>query len=531
MKVTGNRVSRRRALGLLGGAGAAGLLAACSTSRSPSPRPTRTAQPLPTVGLPTAPAHAASADWAALARKLHGALRRDRDPGYVDAYRLFDPRFDGIRPVAVASVVSAHDVAHCLDFARRFDLPISIRSGGHSYLGASTGRGLVIDVRPLNQILIGDGTATIGTGAALVDVYSGLASHNVAIPAGSCPTVGLGGLALGGGVGVVTRKYGLTCDRIAAATVVTATGDTVTADPNQHPDLYWALRGGGGNFGVVTDLTLTTHPTVPLSHAFLVWPWSAAAQVVAAWQAFAVAAPRELWSACHILAPDNKAMPPNVSVPMVYVGPSSELSAHIDALTSAVPVPPTTRSYNDDSYEATMLLEAGCTNLTLSECRVGDEVPGGKLERGAFIAGSDYFADPIPAAGITAMVAAVAQRAADPRLGEGGVSLDVLGGAVDDLATDATSYVHRGALFNAQYTAGWPGGTNGPLSRNRRSLTALRSTLHRYGTGQAYQNYADSLLRNPQQAYYGANLARLIDVKRTYDPANLFNQPQGVPLR
>lgn len=528
MGVTGNGVSRRRALGLLAGTGAAGLLSACSGRSSPTPPPSRS-RAAPTPASQGAPLTAANRDWSALSRRLHGEVRRPGDLGYAQASRLFDPRFDGIRPAAVAAVTSAHDVAHCLDFAQRFELPIAIRSGGHSYIGASTGPGLVIDVRPLRSVGVGNDTATIGGGAALVDVYTSLARHGVSIPAGSCPSVGVGGLALGGGVGVVTRRYGLTSDRITAATVVSAAGETIVADSSHHPDLYWALRGGGGSFGIVTDLTFTTHAAVALSHAFLVWPWSAAESVVNAWQQFAVAAPRELWSACHILAPDDKSMPPNVSVPAVYVGPSTQLSSLLEPLLEAIPTPPTTRSINDDSYLETMLLEAGCADATLAACHVREETPGGALGRGAFVAASDYFREPIPASAISSMVAAVAQRAADPRLGSGGVSLDVLGGAVDDLTPDATAYVHRGALFNAQYTAGWAGSSNGPLSRNRRSLAAIRSTLHRFGTGEAYQNYADPWLRDPQRAYYGDNLPRLVEVKNSYDPTNVFNQPQGIP--
>jgi FAD/FMN-containing dehydrogenase len=522
-------VSRRQALGLIAGTGAAGVLAACGGGSGPAPVTSRTPSITPTAAPPSAPATASDADWSALAGHIQGALRRRGEAGYDEASLLFDPRFDHVRPAAVASVATNDDVAQCLDFAQRFALPISIRSGGHSYIGASTGRGLVIDVRGMADIDVGDGgTATIGAGAALVDVYSGLAAHNVAIPAGSCPSVGLSGLALGGGVGVVTRKYGLTCDRIVGATVVTAGGQALTVDPNHHSDLYWALRGGGGSFGVVTSLTLQTHPTVALSHAFLIWPWSAAAEVVSAWQSFATAAPRELWSACHILAPDNKSAGPNISVPAVYVGPSSELSSQLVALIDAISVAPTTRSVTDDSYEATMLLEAGCADLSLAQCHVGAEVPGGTLPRAAFLGASDYFRRPISSAGITAMVAAVEQRAADPSLGNGGVSLDVLGGAVDDLAAGDTAYVHRGALFNAQYTAGWAGGGNGPLTRNQASLASIRATLHPYGTGQAYQNYADASLANPQQAYYASNLPRLTQVKQTYDPTNVFAQPQGV---
>jgi FAD/FMN-containing dehydrogenase len=516
---------------LLAGAGAAGVVAACGGGSSPTPAPSKTRSITPTAGPPGAPATASSADWSALAQRMSGPLRQRGEAGYDEASLLFDPRFDHVRPAAVATVATDQDVVHCLDFSQQFDLPVAIRSGGHSYIGASTGPGLVIDVRGLNEIEVGDGTATIGAGAALIDVYSVLAAHNVAIPAGSCPSVGLSGLALGGGVGVVTRKYGLTCDRIVGANIVTADGRTITATADHNSDLYWALRGGGGNFGVVTSLTFQTHPTVPLSHAFLVWPWAAAAKVVSAWQTFAVAAPRELWSACHILAPDSKAAGPNVSVVAVHVGPSGELAAHLDTLVGAISTAPTTRSTNDDSYAATMLLEAGCADLTLAQCHVGAESAGGTLPRAAFLGASDYFRRPIPAAGITAMVAAVEQRAADPNLSNGGVSLDVLGGAVDDLAADATAYVHRGALFNAQYTAGWQGGGNGPLARNQASLASIRGSLHPYGTGQAYQNYADTSLTDPQQAYYATNLPRLIEVKQTYDPTNVFAQPQGIAPR
>jgi FAD/FMN-containing dehydrogenase len=524
-------VSRRRALGVLAGAGAAGVLAACSSRSGKGPAPSPSGSTTPTTAPPSAPATAGDADWRALGRRMSGAVRRRGEAGYDEASLLFDPRFDPVRPAAVATVATEQDVAYCLDFAQRFALPVAIRSGGHSYIGASTGPGLVIDVRGMNGISVGDGSATIGAGAALVDVYSGLAARDVAIPAGSCPSVGLSGLALGGGVGVVTRKYGLTCDRMVGASIVTADGQSRSVTADQDSDLYWALRGGGGSFGVVTALTFQTHPTVPLSHAFLVWPWSAAADVVSAWQSFAVAAPRELWSACHILAPDDKSPGPNISVVAVYVGASSGLVSQLDSLVAAVSTAPTTRSTNDDSYAATMLLEAGCADLTLAQCHVGAETAGGTLPRAAFLGASDYFRRPISAAGIAAMVAAVERRASDPQLGNGGVSLDVLGGAVDDLATDATAYVHRGALFNAQYTAGWQGGGNAPLARNQASLASIRSTLHPYATGQAYQNYADASLSDPQQAYYATNLPRLIDVKQTYDPTNVFAQPQGIPTR
>jgi FAD/FMN-containing dehydrogenase len=524
-------LTRRRALGLLGGAGAAAAVAACSGSSHPAakPGPTRS-RPATGRGDRVKPT---AADWQALQRRLTGSLRRPGDTGYDEARLLFDRRFDHSMPAAVAGVASASDIANCLAFARNFDQSVRVRSGGHSYIGASTGPGIVIDLRALSDVSVdsvGD-RATIGAGAALVDVYSQLAAHGVSVPAGSCPTVGISGLALGGGVGVVSPCYGLTCDRLIEATVVTAEGTTITCNAGgAHADLYWALRGGGGSFGVVTALTLATHPTPSLAHAYLAWPWSAAADVVTAWQSWAMAGPSALWSSVHVLA-TGKPGPPTIEVPAVFVGSSAGLDQHIGALVDAVPTAPSSRFVTEASYEETMLLEAGCAQLSVAACHVAAETPGGTLPRDAFVAGSDFFRRPIPSAGVNALVAAVEQRQADSRLGAGGASFDVLGGAVDDLSPHQTAWVHRGALFDAQYTASWastPG--NGPLARNQHSLARIHNSVRRYATGEAYQNYADDTLRNPLTAYYGGNLERLIAIRRHYDPEGMFTQPQCIPL-
>jgi hypothetical protein len=281
---------------------------------------------------------------------------------------------------------------------------------------------------------------------------------------------------------------------------------------------------------VVSSLTLSTHAADPLSHAFVTWPWSAAAEVVTGWQPWATAAPSSLWSSAHILATDGTG-DATISVAAVMVASSSALQQQIGQLVQSIPTTPTGNFVSSDSYEYTMMLESGCATLSIPSCHVAAETPGGTLPRDGFVAGSDFFTHPIPAAGINALVAAVQQRQEDPRLGSGGASLDILGGAVDHLSADATAWVHRGALFDAQYTASWgatPG--NGPLARNQHSLATIHGTLRSYASGEAYQNYADDTLPNPQRAYYGANLARLIDVRRTYDPTGVFTQRQGVPL-
>jgi FAD/FMN-containing dehydrogenase len=529
--VSPGSLSRRDALGVLAGAVAVAGVAACSgsSSRGGGPGPTPTT-PIRTSARPTT---ASAADWRALARQVQGTLRRRGESGYDEARLLFDRRFDAFMPAGVVRVAGTADVATAISFARRFAMPLHVRSGGHSYLGASSGSGLVIDLRALDQLDVDrtSGTATLGAGIALVDAYVGLAAQGVAIPAGSCPTVGLSGLTLGGGIGVVAREYGLSCDRLVGATVVTAAGETIQVDSGRHADLLWALRGGGGSFGVVTSMRMQTHSTPSLAHAYLVWPWSAAADVLAAWQRQAPSAPRAMWSTCHLLAPATRPGPPSVVVAAVYVGSTAALTEAIGRLTQAIPTPATTNFVASESYLDTMLLEAGCATLSQTECHVAAETPGGTLPRDAFVAGSDFFTRPIPASGIAALVTAVAARAADSRLAAGGASFDALGGAVDDVAADASAYVHRGALFDAQYTASWaatPG--NGPLRRNQTSLDAIISAVRPYASGQAYQNYPEAGRPDAPQAYYGANLPRLISVRRTYDPAGVFTQPQGVPL-
>ena len=178
------------------------------------------------------------------------------------------------------------------------------RSGGHSYGGYSSTSGVIVDVSRLNGVSLDSvRRAVVGAGARLIDVYDGLWQHGRTVPAGSCPTVGIAGLALGGGVGLASRKYGLTCDNLLEATVVLANGTAVVANARQHPDLYWALRGGGGgNFGIVTRLVFRTHPVGQVATYALEWPWSDAAKVVQAWQKLAPHAPDGLFSVLNLNA-------------------------------------------------------------------------------------------------------------------------------------------------------------------------------------------------------------------------------------
>ncbi|HEX9034535.1 MAG TPA: FAD-dependent oxidoreductase, partial [Streptosporangiaceae bacterium] len=231
-----------------------------------------------------------SADWAALRRTLSThELSLPGERSYRRARELFDPRFDALHPAGIAYCGKPADVSACLSFAVRFRLPVRARSAGHSYAGwSSVTGGLIIDVSRMRHFSVGTGAVTVGAGTDLISFYSQLAAHGLAVPGGSCPTVGLAGLALGGGVGVLSRQYGLTSDNIEAVEIVTADGSVLTCDPASHSDLYWACRGGGGgNFGIATSFTLRTRRLREVVLFFLSWPWSQASRVVQAWQSWA----------------------------------------------------------------------------------------------------------------------------------------------------------------------------------------------------------------------------------------------------
>jgi FAD/FMN-containing dehydrogenase len=394
-------------------------------------------------------------------------------------------------------------------------VPLRARSGGHSYAGYSTvGGGVVLDLRRLNRISLNRraGTATIGAGAQLIDVYAGLARRGAALPAGSCPSVGIAGVTLGGGMGLSARAFGLTCDNLVAAKIVTADGRIRTVDRRHNPDLLWALRGGGGgNFGVVTEFTFRVHPLPrAASYFFVSWPWSEAGQALAAWQSWAPHAPDALTSIFHL----NAGGGPSVSVSGQYLGPAGRLSSLLAPLRA---VPGARVASGQQSFLSLQLLFAGCEQISFRACHTAGTAPGGTLPRESFQAKSDYIGRPLPAAARALLLAATEQRAREP--GSGALLFDSYGGAINRVAPHATAFVHRHELCCLQY-----------LSYNGGSawLNDIHSRMRPFVSGGAYQNYIDPELTGWQQAYYGSNLARLEHVRREYDPQHRFNFPQAI---
>jgi FAD/FMN-containing dehydrogenase len=469
------------------------------------------------------------ADWQALRRELSTRhLVRPGQAGYSLARELYDPRFDGLAPHGIAYCGARADVSACLSFVRRFGLPVRARCGGHSYAGwSSVTGGLIIDVSPMNSFAVRSGAVKVGAGLALIDFYQLLAAHGLAVPGGTCPTVGIAGLALGGGVGVLSRIYGLTCDNLESVEIVTADGSALACDRAHHRDLYWACRGGGGgNFGVATSFTFRSRPLRHLVLFRLSWPWSQAARVVGAWQSWAPVAPDPLWSAMRLSAAPGR--PPRIGVSGAYVGTVAGATALLEQLYAAVGSGPASSSVRQESYLDAMLANAGCSGLQVPQCRTE---PGGKLPRVPSFAKSDFFSAELDAAGIGVLLTGVEKMSGVPgapgALGE--ISFDAFGGALNRVPRDATAFVHRNALFDAQYRTLWTNpGTPAGIANQHAWLRSFYATLHPHANGEAYQNYVDPDLTSWRQAYYGTNYPRLSAVKARYDPRMLFRFPQAI---
>jgi FAD/FMN-containing dehydrogenase len=525
---------RRAFLGLAVAAGGASLLSACSRGASApaaSGATGATATATLTSRASVASGPPTSADWTALARDLSGPLIRPGESGYSTARELFDPRFDSLHPAGIAYCRNPHDVSTSLAFVRKYGIPVAARCGGHSYAGYSSTSGLIVDVTRMAGVSVSGGTATVGAGTRLIDFYDGLAAHGRGVPGGSCPTVGISGLTLGGGIGVVARAYGLTCDNVQSMQIVTADGQIRTASASSNPDLYWACRGGGGgNFGVVTSFTFTTHPVGQIILFFLSWPWSQAARVISAWQSWAPHATDQLWSNLHLASAPGGSVP-SIQVGGTYLGSVNDAYAQLEKLYAAVGSSPSSPFLESATWLHAMLVEAGCASLTVAECHLPSQNSAGELSRASEYAKSDFFTKPLSSSGIASLLAGVEnfQKVAGAPGGSGGIALDALGGAVNRVAPGATAFVHRDALFGAQYTTTWPAGSaSAEVARQRAWQQSFWQSMRPYASGQAYQNYTDPTLANWRQAYYGANYARLTRVKAAYDPDRLFTFPQAI---
>jgi FAD/FMN-containing dehydrogenase len=476
-----------------------------------------------------------TADLHALAERVRGRVVLPEATDYDDCRVLFNSVYDYVRPLAIVQAADTQDVARTIEFASANGIALVPKSGGHSFAGYCTGPGIVLDVSPMKAVTIGaEGkSARIGSGAKLLDVLTPLAAQGRAVPSGFCPTVGIAGVSLGGGIGRLSRMYGLTLDWLRGVEVVTADAKVVRADANTNPDLFWAHRGGGGgNFGVVTALDFETAPIPPpvVRYAYG-WPWTALYGVFAAWQQWSNASPHGFQSD-FTLSTGAPGGTPTVSVEGTYLGSLAQAQPHLDELEASVNVKPTVRQIDSTDY-ATAIKDVFCQGLTDEQCRLLNQ--GGKVNRYGTAIKSTFVTGTWPVPALDVITEWIERRQADPVMTRdpassnlGKIWFDSVGGAVSSVAPEATAYVHRDATFCGQYQSRWdPAAPTATREANIQWLREFHAAMEPWNSG-AYVNYTDPDLVDWQQKYYGANYPRLQSVKAKWDPHGFFTFPQGI---
>ena len=441
---------------------------------------------------------------------VDGTIRRPGQPGFDGASSPFNKRYSETTPAVVVSADGPGDVAAAIGWARRHGVPFVARGGGHSYAGNSTGPGLVLDLRGLDRVRVdrATGLVTVGGGTLMDKLYAALEEHDLAIPLGNSDTVSVAGLALGGGVAAVSRALGVTCDFMVETEVVLADGSTVVCNEQEHPDLFWACRGGGGgNFGVNTSFTFRTVPTRPSATVLLLWHWEDAPAVLEAMQKVMRDGPHEFAARIGV----NRALdePGVVSVIGQHLGSAEELRALLaPALAVAEPF---RCEIEDRSYwEAKDFLHHNTS---------GDPFPVRTRTTG----------EPLSAEGVATILSAVDKWPGSSNPDGAGVALFTWGGAINQVPVTATAFPHREALFLVSMDASWS--SDDPpetVEGNLRWLSDLYQEMGEFAGPGAYLNFTDPELEDAGRAYYGPNLERLTEVKRRYDPDRFFHYPQAV---
>jgi FAD/FMN-containing dehydrogenase len=458
-------------------------------------------------------------DWKVLDGTIAGEVILPESREYELARRPALARFADTRPQAIARCRTPEDVAEALAFARDAGLRAVPRCGGHCFAGRSSTDGIVVDVSPMRSVSVGHGVVTVGGGARLGDLYDALDEHVLTIPGGCGPEVGIAGLTLGGGLGILGRRHGLTSDHLLGARVVLADGRVVDCDLEHHDDLFWALRGaGGGQFGVVTSFVFGTLRAPDAASFHLVWAQDHVAAVLAAWLDWAPDAPDELAASLLVSASPDVEEPPVATVVGAMVGTAADAAEELAELVGAVGAQPLSASCTAQSYRATKRYLAG----------LGDgEDPF--ATRHVF-SRSEFHRGTLPADAIEALV----EHLAAERVAGQARELDFTpwGGAYNRTPPDATAFVHRAERFLLKHGVSVEASaTAGELDGARAWLGRSFELTRPFGAGGVYPNFPDPELEDWAEAYWGENLDRLLRVKRAYDPEGFFrfDQALGAP--
>ncbi len=425
--------------------------------------------------------------------RIDGQLLRPGDSGYDQSRLVWNAMVDR-RPRMIVRCASVDDVVVAVRTARELDLEIGVRCGGHSVVGlAVPDDGLMIDLTPLAAVHVDPvrRTARVQGGALLGALDVASQRHGLATTAGNVSHTGVGGLTLGGGMGWLARRYGLTCDNVIAFEMVTAEGTLCRATDTENPELFWGLRGGGGNFGIVTEFVFRLHPTGTRALSVeLDFPAQAGAEVLAGWRDLAPSAPREATFTANVGGGV-------VTVGYVWVGDPDagrQVATRLHSLGR-----PSAERVEDLSY-----LELQTRD---------DSIEGHALRR--YWKGH-YFRE-LPDAAVDAVMAH------DPAVS---VSFQGYGGAIAEVPDEATAFSHRDAAFEYVASARWtdPAEDEDRIAQARRCAALLAP----FASGAYVNALSDEGEEGVRRAYPTRKLARLTALKDAYDPDNVFHLNQNI---
>ncbi len=450
----------------------------------------------------------------ALRGRVRGVLHLPGDEGYDSSRALWNGMHDR-RPGAILRAAGAADVIRAVDFARETGVPLAVKGGGHGVTGSAVSDGgLTIDFSPMKSVRVDPAvrTARVGPGATLGDFDREAQAFGLATPLGVNSTTGIAGLALGGGFGWLSRRHGLTADNLLSADVVVADGKLLRANGRENPDLFWAIRGGGGNFGVVTSFEFRLHPVGPdVLAGVIVHPLARARELLDGYRRVAARAPEDF--CCMVVlrrAPPLPFLPDDVHGTEVLMFVVCHAGDPAEGQEALAPL----RSLGQPIAE-----HVGAVPYAQWQTAIDPLVPPG--------ARNYWKSHQFRELGDGALDAVVRSASRLPAP-ECEVFVGQLGGAINRAGPDATAYPHRDAEFVSSVHARWhdPGQDDACIAWARDYYTEAAP----FASGGVYVNFmgGDEAQRLRLGAY-GPNYDRLAQIKRKYDPANLFRGNQNIP--
>ena len=434
------------------------------------------------------------------------------DPRYDEARALFNAMIDK-RPALIAQCATAEDVAAAIRFAREHDLPLAVRGGGHNGAGlGSVDDGVVIDLSPMKSVSVDAATRTVRVGGGCVwgEVDAATQPHGLAVPTGIISTTGVAGLTLGGGHGYLTRKHGLTIDNLLSARMVLADGSQVTASADENPDLFWGIRGGGGNFGVVTEFTFRAHPLETIVGGPTFWAIEDADQLLEAYREWLPGAPRNVvgFFNFHTIPPVKEAFPEEL---------------HLRKVCGVV-------WCIDDTDEAAEKAMAPMLSVAEPLLHGVGRMPIGALNSafdGLYGPGDQWywrgaFLREIPDEAITL------NREWNERMPgfKAGSHFYPVDGAANDVGVEDTAFAYRDATWSQVFIGCDPDPASASAVRDW--TIGYHESIVPYTAGASYVNFMMEEGQERVQATYGPNYARLAQVKTAYDPENVFRVNQNI---